>query len=58
MEQGHGSDKEDFCHTGAGSHSNTYSVEILITFSEQSIKPFIIRGPLVLMSYINSVLVI
>lgn len=34
------SDKEDFCHTGAGSHSNKFSFEILITSKWMECKAF------------------
>lgn len=37
MEQGHGSDKEDFCNTEAGSHSKEVSA-VLITATESRMK--------------------
>lgn len=39
MEQGHGSDKEDFCNTEAGSHSKEVSA-VLITAAELRMKSF------------------
>lgn len=52
MEQGHGPDKGDFCHTGAGSHSNQSSTDVLITSDEGSAKPFRARGLLVFVAVI------